>query len=141
MHRGHSRMVNTDKTERARLTRAHQRLLDLVTVRLLRKRIPSVRRLHDSMRNAAKRRRMTVKDVMQSTKAHVGTTKFSVFEVAALHALQTHLIKARRYSDESPSEICHGCCSFCAQITCPQCHNIRFCMGCVDYGVCWQCSE
>ena len=62
-------------------------------------------------------------------------------EKAAVSALESHLLKARRYSDESPREICHGCCSFCAQVTCPQCHKIHFCTGCLDYGVCWKCAQ
>ena len=36
--------------------------------------------------------------------------------------------------------VCHGCMSYTPQLTCAGCQRMAFCMGCAEYGLCFQCD-
>ena len=56
----------------------------------------------------------------------------------AMRVEEAYLMRERKFADKS-SPVCHACMSYRAQVTCPCCQNVCFCIGCADYGACLKC--
>lgn len=78
--------------------------------------------------------------------AHFGRKEVALVYGKALEAIEEHLFNTRTLNDDCTdtkfcNQICHGCMSYNAQIKCKTCMSVHFCIGCAEYGMCWECDE
>lgn len=111
------------------------------TIRLIVQYAPTSRPLL-TIAKLVQARRAPTHAMWMSLKAHIGRDKFLMLAQQAHCNIQTAMLKERDQERVNDKRVlCNSCLSYRAQVGCPKCKCVKFCIGCAHYGECLACTE
>ena len=135
--------MSSVRLDMSRLPLSLKREHMLISVQFLSRDNPaSVKFIAGSMK-AMRKKQITKSQFMTCLQTHFGQTlidhAFSVSSSAITKKLMENHVLVDLTENDTRNSVCHACLSYEAQLTCELCDDIRFCLGCADYGPCSTC--
>jgi hypothetical protein len=112
----------------------------MLLLKILTKNNPASFRFVRGVLKSINQKKISSKQAETSLIAHFGRANYKRGWLLAQILLAHILMKNRRMISATTQHACHACLSFEAQVTCPACGRVCFCIGCADYGECNACS-